>query len=95
MAYQTERGGEQIRTQVKYSPYGQTCDLESIIIKFLPGRGVLAIAPHRLRDYKYSHFLRCFKIRRLLFDCPFRFSFTSEDCLWHDACSLDSMERNA
>ena len=81
------------------SPYGQTCDLEvvnrSIIIKFLRERGVLAMAPHRLRDYKYSNFLRCFKIRKLLFDCSFSFSFTPIDCLWHDAFSLDSMERNA
>ena len=67
----------------------------SIIIKFLRERGVLAMAPHRLCDYKYSHFLRCFKIRRLLFDCSFSFSFTPLDRLWHDACSLDSMERNA
>ena len=67
----------------------------SIIIKFLRERGLLAMAPHRLRDYKYSHFLRCFKIRRLLFDCSFSFSFTPIDRLWHDACSLDSMERNA
>ena len=50
------------------------------------------MARHRLRDYKYSHFLRCFKIRRLLFDCSFSFSFTPIDRLWHDACSLDSME---
>ena len=67
----------------------------SIIIKFLRESGVLAMAPHRLCDYKYSHFLRCFKIRRLLFDCSFSFSFTPIDRLWHDACSLDSMERNA
>ena len=67
----------------------------SIIIKFLRERGVLAMAPHRLRNYKYAHFLRCFKIRRLLFDCSFSFSFTPIDRLWHDACSLDSMERNA
>ena len=31
----------------------------------------------------------------LLFDCSFSFSFTPIDRLWHDACSLDSMERNA
>ena len=65
-----------------------------IIIKFLRESGVLAMAPHRLCDYKYSHFLRCFKIWRLLFDCSFSFSFTPIDRLWHDACSLDSMERN-
>ena len=28
VAYQTEGDGEQNRTQVKCSPYGQTCDLE-------------------------------------------------------------------
>ena len=56
---------------------------------------MLAMAPHRLRDYKYSHFLRCFKIRRWLFDCSFSFSFTQIVRLWHDACALDSMERNA
>ena len=57
----------------------------SIIIKFL----------RELRDNKYSHVLRCFKIQRLLFDCSINFSFTPIDRLWHDACSLDSMERNA
>ena len=67
----------------------------SIIIEFSRERGVIAMAPHRLRDYKYSHFLRCFKIRRWLFDCSFRFSFTPIVRLWHDACALDSMERNA
>ena len=56
---------------------------------------MLAMAPHRLCDYKYSHFLRCFKIWRLLFNCSFSFSFTPIDRLWHDACSLDSMESNA
>ena len=56
---------------------------------------MIAMAHHRLRDYKYSYFLRCFKIRELLFDCSFSFSFTPIDRLWHDACSRDSMERNA
>ena len=46
-------------------------------------------------DNKYSHFLRCFKIRILLFDFSFHYSFTPIDRLWHDACSLDSLERNA
>ena len=53
------------------------------------------MAPHQLHIYKYSHLPRCFKIQRLLFDCSFSFSFTPIFCLWHDACSLDSMERDA
>ena len=54
VAYQIEGDGEQNGIQVKCSPYGQTCVNRSIIIKFLRERGVLAMAPHRLRDYKYS-----------------------------------------
>ena len=54
VAYQIEGVGEQNGTQVKCSPYVQTCVNRSIIIQFLRERGVLAMAPHRLRDYKYS-----------------------------------------
>ena len=54
VAYQIEGDGEQNGTQVKCSPYVQTCVNRSIIIQFLRERGVLAMAPHRLRDYKYS-----------------------------------------
>ena len=56
------------------------------LVTLIRERGVLAMAPHRLREYKVSHFLRCFKIWRLLFDCSFSFLFTPIDRLWHEAC---------
>ena len=99
VAYQIEGDGEQNGIQVKCSPYGKTCDLEVYLIgqlslNFFGNVGCLRWHPIDYAITSTLIFLE-FKIRRLLFDCSFSFSFTPIDRLWHDACSLASMERNA